>query len=124
MLQVLEYALPQRSINLARRLAHGNASIHVSNHALLYSLPPPHSDPLHNLADSLYWSAHPHSVDSNFSVSDVVFVTAAAQGSFSGTMKNSSSPRKIVMSFLDGGIQLYDASSQKRMTSPMIVPSG
>ena len=40
-----------------------------------------HSDPLLNLADSLRWHAHPHSIGgdaSDISVSDIVFVAAAA----------------------------------------------
>lgn len=36
------------------------------------------------MADSLSWYAHPHSLDSNFSVSDVVFVAAAASQGMDG----------------------------------------
>ena len=51
---------------------------------------PTHSDPLLNLADSLLWHAHPHSIGgdaSDLSVSDIVFVAAAAaRSSSSGTI--------------------------------------
>ena len=53
---------------------------------------PTHSDPLLNLADSLLWHAHPHSIGgdaSDLAVSDIVFVAAAAaagRSSSSGTI--------------------------------------